>query len=120
MKQKNVDDEKTAIVPNIQAFIELVQEKTLEGNTIELIQKPQNVALKIVDTLFSLLPTTLMVILFYLVFKMQGLGDKGKIYDKEASKENVKFDNVAGLDEEKQEMRKKEESILKKLELSRS
>ena len=104
VKQKNVEEEKTAIVPNTQAFIELVQEKTLEGNAIELIQKPQNVVLRIADTIFSLLPTILMVILFYLVFKMQGLGDKGKVYDQDASREKVKFDDVAGLDEEKQEM----------------
>ena len=104
VKQKNIEEEKTVIVPNTQAFIELVQEKTLEGNAIELIQKPQNAFLRIVDTLFSLLPTILMVILFYLVFKMQGLGDKGKVYDQDASKEKIKFDDVAGLDEEKQEM----------------
>ena len=105
VKQKNNEEEKTVIVPNTQAFIELVQEKTLEGNNIELIQKPQSVILKIADTLFGLLPTLLMVALFIMLFKMQGLGDKGKIYDEDdASKQKVRFDDVAGLDEEKQEM----------------
>ena len=105
VKQKNNEEEKTVIVPNTQAFIELVQEKTLEGNNIELIQKPQSVILKIADTLFGLLPTLLMVALFIMLFKMQGLGDKGKVYDEDdASKQKVRFDDVAGLDEEKQEM----------------
>ena len=104
VKQRNNEKEQNVIVPNTQAFIELVQEKVAEGNNIELIQNPQNIVLRIADTLFSLLPTILMVVLFYLVFKMQGLGDKGKVYDAETSKEKIKFDDVAGLDEEKQEM----------------
>lgn len=104
VKQKNVEEEKTAIVPNTQAFIELIQEKVAEGNNIELIQNPQNVLLTISETFFSLLPTLMIVALFILVFKMQGLGDKGKVYDQDATKEKIKFDDVAGLDEEKQEM----------------
>lgn len=54
--------------------------------------------------LFSLLPTILLIILFVAVFKMQGLGDKGKIYDAETTKSKIKFNDVAGLDEEKNEM----------------
>lgn len=104
VKQKNIEEEKTSIVPNLQAFIELVQEKVAEGNNIELIQNPENIFLKISETLFALLPTLMLIALFILVFKMQGLGDKGKVYDAETSKEKVKFDDVAGLDEEKQEM----------------
>ena len=104
VKQKNVEEEKTAIVPNTQAFIELIQEKVAEGNNIELIQNPQNILLTISETFFSLLPTLMIVALFILVFKMQGLGDKGKVYDQDATKEKIKFDDVAGLDEEKQEM----------------
>ena len=104
VKQKNVEEEKTAIVPNTQAFIELIQEKVAEGNNIELIQNPENIFLTISERLFALLPTIMIVVLFILVFKMQGLGDKGKIYDAETTKEKVKFDDVAGLDEEKQEM----------------
>ena len=104
VKQENVEEEKTAIVPNTQAFIELIQEKVAEGNNIELIQNPQNMLLKISETLFTLLPTLMIVALFILVFKMQGLGDKGKVYDSETTKEKVKFEDVAGLDEEKQEM----------------
>ena len=104
VKQKNVEEEKTVIVPNTQAFIELIQEKVAEGNNIELIQNPENIFLTISEKVFALLPTIMIVVLFILVFKMQGLGDKGKVYDAETTKEKVKFDDVAGLDEEKQEM----------------
>lgn len=104
VKVKGIEEEKTSIVPNTQAFIELVQEKVAEGNNIELIQNPQPVILKMSQTLFSLLPTLVIVALFIMVFKMQGLGEKGKVYDAETTKEKIKFDDVAGLDEEKQEM----------------
>lgn len=104
VKVKGIEEEKTSIVPNTQAFIELVQEKVAEGNNIELIQNPQPAILKISETVFSLLPTIVIVALFIMLFKMQGLGEKGKVYDAETSKEKIKFDDVAGLDEEKQEM----------------
>ena len=104
VKIKGIEEEKTAIVPNTQAFIELVQEKVSEGNQIELIQNPQNVFLTISDKILALLPTLIIVALFVMIFKMQGLGEKGKIYDAETTKEKVKFYDVAGLDEEKQEM----------------
>ena len=104
VKQKNIEEEKVAIVPNTQAFIEFVQDKVSEGNNIELIQNPQNIFLTVSEKFLALFPTLILVALFILMFKMQGLGDKGKVYDAETSKEKIKFDDVAGLDEEKQEM----------------
>lgn len=96
--------EKKTIVPNTQAFIELIQEKTLKGNEIELVQKKQNPLIGVMQTLFSLLPTLILIGLVIILFKMQGLGDKGKVYDAETTKSKIKFDDVAGLDEEKSEM----------------
>ncbi len=104
VKIKDVEKEKNAIVPNTQAFIELIQDQKLKGNEIELIQNPQNMFSTIFQYLFSLLPTILLLVLFVAVFKMQGLGDKGKVYDAETTKSKIKFDDVAGLDEEKNEM----------------
>jgi len=104
VKLKNVEEEKNAIIPNTEAFIELVQEKVQEGNGIELIQNPISPLLKIADTLFALLPTLMIVALFILIFKMQGLGDKGKVYDAESEKTGITFKDVAGLDEEKSEL----------------
>ena len=98
------EEEKNTSIPNTQAFVELVQTKVLEGNDIEFIQKKQNVLISISQTLFSLLPTILLVILFIVLLKLQGLGDKGKVYDAETTKSKIKFDDVAGLEEEKSEM----------------
>ncbi len=101
---KGDDKPKNCIVPNTQAFIELIQEKVQEGNDINLIQEKANVFLSIFNNLFSFLPTILMAILFILVLQMEGLGDKGKVYDAEEQDVKTTFDDVAGLDEEKQEM----------------
>ncbi len=104
VKLKNIEEEKTSIVPNTQAFIELIQEKVEQGIEINLEQKERNILLSISETLFTLLPTIMIVALFVLVFKMQGLGEKGKVYDDTTTKVKIRFDDVAGLDEEKQEM----------------
>ena len=105
VKLKDVEEEKNAIVPNTQAFIELVQEEVKNGNEIELIQNPESALIKIGETLLSFLPTIILVVLFIMIFKMQGLGDKGKVYDAESNKDtNVTFKDVAGLDEEKNEL----------------
>ena len=86
VKVKGIEEEKKAIIPNTQAFIELVQEKVAEGNEIELIQNPQNMFITISEKFLALLPTLMIVILFIMLFKMQGLGEKGKIYDAETTK----------------------------------
>ena len=105
VKLKDVEEKKSTIVPSTQAFTEFIQQKVDEGNDeFELIQKPTNVLVSIGSALFTLLPTILLVILIVLFFKMQGLGDKGKVYDSETTKSKTKFDDVAGLEEEKSEM----------------
>ena len=105
VKLKNEEKEKKTIVPSTQAFIELIQEQVKNNNEIELIQKPENTLLKISQTLITFLPTIIVLILFILIFKMQGLGDKGKVYDAESNKDtNTTFKDVAGIDEEKNEL----------------
>ena len=56
------------------------------------------------DNLFQVITIVLMISIFVLIFKMQGLGDKGKVYDSEENETNTKFDDIAGLDEEKKEL----------------
>ncbi len=104
VKLRNEEKEKTALIPDTEAFITLIQEKVAEGNEIELIQKPQSFLAQLPSTLFSILPTLIMVALFIMIFKMQGLGEKGKVYDETERKTKVSFDDVAGLDEEKNEL----------------
>lgn len=104
VKVKNVEEEKKSVVPNTEAFIELVQQKVAEGNEIELIQKPKSAITQISTAILSLLPTIVMVALFVMIFKMQGLGEKGQVYDDTERKTKIKFKDVAGLDEEKEEL----------------
>ena len=104
VKMKNVEEEKTTIVPNTESFIELVQTKVAEGNEIELVQKPRSFMSQLPSMIITFLPTAIMVALFIMIFKMQGLGEKGKIYDDTERKTKIRFDDVAGLEEEKAEM----------------
>ena len=101
---RNEKEEKTAIIPDTEAFITLIQTKVAEGNEIELIQKPQSFLAQLPTTLFSILPTIIMIALFIMIFKMQGIGEKGKVYDETERKTKVRFDDVAGLEEEKGEL----------------
>ena len=75
VKLKNQEEEKKAIVPSTQAFIELVQEKVQAGNVIDLKQNPTSLFVRISGAFLNLLPTIMIVILFVILFKMQGLGD---------------------------------------------
>ena len=104
IKMKDNEEEKKAIVPNTEAFIELVQQKVSEGNEIELIQKPRSVLMQIPSTILSLFPTFIMIALFVMIFKMQGLGEKGQVYEETERKTKIRFKDVAGLDEEKEEL----------------
>ena len=104
VKQKGVEEEETVIIPSTPAFIELIQAKVEAGNEIELVQKDAPALSKLTSSLFALLPTLMMVVLVVLIIKMQGLGDKGKVYDGKENYVDVRFNDVAGLDEEKKDL----------------
>ena len=106
VKLKDEEEEKTSIMTSaqVEAFTQFIQKKVEEGNDVILEQKPTNVLVSISTTLFSLLPTLLLIALIILFFKMQGIGEKGKVYDSETTKSKITFDDVAGLEEEKHEM----------------
>ncbi len=105
VKMKDVEKEKKTIIPSVQVFSELVQQKVLEDNNIQLETKSPSILSQIPSYLFSLLPTIIMVALFIMIFKMQGLGDKGQVYDDTERKTKITFDDIAGLDEEKEELK---------------
>ena len=105
VKMKNEEEEKKALIPDTEAFITLIQTKVAEGNEIELVQKPQSFFVQLPGMVLSILPTAVMVALFVMIFKMQGLGEKGKVYDETERKTKIKFDDVAGLEEEKGELK---------------
>ena len=107
VKLKDVEEEKTSLMKDLQvmAFTELVQQKKLEGQDIDLIVKPKSVISQIPSYIMSILPTAIMLGLFVMIFKMQGLGEKGDVYDNTERKTKITFDDIAGLDEEKDELK---------------
>ena len=104
VKIKDEEEERTSIVPETEAFIEFVQEQVTEGKKIELIKKEESLLAIIPGKFFSLLPTIMLLGLLVLMFQMQGLGEKGKVYDATTQQTKTTFKDIAGLDEEKQEM----------------
>ena len=104
VKYKGIEEEKSVSILNSEAFAELIQNKTLEGKNIELVQKPVNIMFKLATTLFQLLPTFVILAMVLLLFKMQGIGGDKKVYNGEENDTNVRFKDVAGLDEEKNEL----------------
>ena len=82
VKVKDDEKEKNSIVPNTEAFITLVQQKVAEGNQIELIQKQKNGFTQFLTILINFFPTFIMIALFVMIYKMQGLGgEKVKVYE---------------------------------------
>ena len=104
LKGMKEGEEKTTSVPNTEVFMELVQSQALEGNEIKLEQKPRSVLSMLPSYLFSIFPTVIMIVLVVMILKMQGIGDKGEIYDETERKIKTRFEDVAGLDEEKEEL----------------
>ena len=104
LKEKSEEEQLEVIVPESEAFIELVQEQVKEGKNIELIQKEESIFLTIGEKLLSFLPTIMLIVFLILIIQMQGLGEKGKVYDATTQKTKITFKDIAGLDEEKQEM----------------
>ena len=104
VKIKDEEEEKEAKIPETEAFIEYVQEQVKDGKTIELIQKEENIFLTICEKIFAFLPTIMLIVLLIFIIQMQGLGEKGKVYDSTTTKTKTTFKDIAGLDEEKQEM----------------
>ena len=103
-KEKTEELTKNSNIPNMEVFMGLLQNEEIEGNHIEFKQNPKNILLSIGSGVIAFLPTLIMIALVVVLFQMQGLGDKGKIYDPSVSVDKISFNDVAGLKEEKAEM----------------
>ena len=103
-EREEEDDKEKVIIPNIQAFVEYLHQKAENGEYIKLNEVQRGAFSIIGDNLLSIISTVLMITIVVMIFNMQGLGDKGKVYDGVENKVKVTFDDVAGLKEEKEEM----------------
>ena len=105
IKYKDSDDEKVTQVNSLQPFMEFINGQLSENPDLKVELKTPNKFLSFAENLLSLLPTILLVVLMIMIFKMQGIGEKGKVYgDSEENHTGIKFKDVAGLDEEKNEL----------------
>ena len=91
VKLKDQDEEKEVKVPESEAFIEFVQDQVKEGKTINLNQKEENLLAVVGEKLLSFLPTIMLIVLLVMIMQMQGLGDKGKVYDATTQKTKTTF-----------------------------
>jgi len=104
VKYKNIEEKKNVDIPDKEALMELIHEKMEHGQEIPLKQKQVNVIVKSASVLLQFLPTIVIIVMFVMLFKMQGFGGDNKIYDGEENDTDVRFKDVAGLDEEKNEL----------------
>ena len=104
-KYKGEDTEKTTKVNSLQPFMDFINAQLQEGNDIKIDLKDPNMLGTIAENIFGIIPTILIIVLMVMIFKMQGFGDKNKVYGTEDENDTgVKFKDVAGLDEEKAEL----------------
>ena len=95
VKYKDSDDEKTSNI----------NEQLVKNDELKFDVKTPNKFITFAENLFSFIPTILLVVLIIMIFKMQGIGEKSKVYgENEENNTGVKFKDVAGLDEEKNEL----------------
>jgi len=105
VKYKDEEKEKTTKVNSLQPFMDFINAQIESGNELKVDLKDPNIMGTIAENIFSLIPTILIIILMVMIFKMQGFGDKNKVYGTEDENDTgVKFKDVAGLDEEKAEL----------------
>ena len=107
VKYKDTDDKdkKTTNVNSLQPFMEFVNEQLKVDSDLKVDLKVPNKFVSFFENFVNFIPTILLIVLMVMVFQMQGLGDKGKVYGSdEENSTNVKFEDVAGLEEEKSEL----------------
>lgn len=98
-------------VPSVSTFQDLVDQKTVEGSSINTTVKDVQKESLLSAVLPSLIMMIVMILFFMLLFnKLQGGGSKMATFGKSKAKMSVEgenkvtFENVAGCDEEKAEL----------------
>ena len=112
VKIKNGKGEKQVDIPNVESFMNSIS-KYLEEGTVELSQKTESVLITILNLLA---PIGILIIFFVFMFLLMGssqggAGNKTMSFGKSrarmmgtAEKTRVTFEDVAGVDEEKEEL----------------
>ena len=104
-KDSEEDDEKHANINSIQPFMDFVNEQAKTYKDLKIEIKTPNKFVSVMEGVFTYLPTILLIVFMYILIKMQGFGENAKVYgENEENQSNVKFKDVAGLDEEKNEL----------------
>ncbi len=107
VKYEDTDEgeEKIAKINTTQGFMDFINEQLKEDNEIKVNIKSPSMLLTVGEKLINFIPTIMIIVLIVLLFKMQGLGEKGKVYGNDEENETgIRFKDVAGLDEEKNEL----------------
>ena len=104
-KETEEGEEKTTSVNSLQPFMEFVNEQLKVDSDLKVDLKQPNKFASFFENFVSFIPTILLIVLMVMIFQMQGLGDKGKVYGAdEENSTDVRFKDVAGLEEEKGEL----------------
>ena len=104
-KEAEEGEEKTTSVNSLQPFMEFVNEQLKVDSDLKVDLKQPNKFASFFENFVSFIPTILLIVLMVMIFQMQGLGDKGKVYGAdEENSTDVRFKDVAGLEEEKGEL----------------
>ena len=89
----------TVTIPYTDTVISSVYELAENNNLkVQTNTNPEN------STWLAVIVNVAPIIIFVLLIQMQGLGDKGKVYDANVSEDRITFKDVAGLKEEKEEV----------------
>lgn len=103
--------QKTARKETGQSFFEVLDKAQIDPTTIPVEVKNQSVSRVLVDLAINVIPLVLMVVFFFFIFRQArgaqdgilGIGrSKAKIFVK--GKQDVKFSDVGGMNEAKQEL----------------
>ncbi len=96
---------KKLYIPTMDAFSKFVGEKITEGKNViyNVADIPQ--AGKMIKSIIGLIPSILIIAMMYMIYKMQDIGSKSKQSSDDLARDtDIKFDDVAGLDEEKDQL----------------
>ena len=94
------------IIPDISTFSEFMEEQRKEGNDVsyKIVDETSSLGTKIVNIFLELLISILPMIIILLLMKKIMFNPTGENDDYSSSSSKITFDDVAGIDQEKEEV----------------